>query len=292
MVVVSVQYVLFHTDPEALRRAVVSAANSRFRNADAIRMHIVIGDASPAPVLSADDVEALRSRVHQSADLTYEFFGANLGHGGAQNKLAAIVDADFTVFSNPDVVVDATAIDHLLRSFDDRTVGIVEAKQLPQEHPKDFDVMTGVTSWASGAFSMVRRDAFDDLGGFDHESFFMHGDDVDLSWRIRHSGYQAVYQPAAVVFHDKRWTPAGGLAPSGAEARFSAQAALMLAWKWSRDDVLEDLESHMRGSSDPYHRRALEDFDRARRDGSLPVRWDADNRTAEFVSGEYAVHRW
>jgi GT2 family glycosyltransferase len=292
MVTVSVQYVVFHTDPGALGRAVVSVANSYFSHRHDVRLKIVIGDCSPAPVLPDDAVDALRLRVAPSAELSYHFFGANLGHGGGQNILAEQTAADFTVFSNPDVVVDASALSHLLDSFDDRTVGIVEAKQLPQEHPKDFDAMTGMTSWASGAFSMVRRGIFDDLGGFDHRSFFMHGDDVDLSWRIRHRGFQAAYQPAATVFHDKRWTPEGGLAPSSGEARYSAQAALMLAYKWSRDDVLASLINVMRTSESIYHRRALEDFGRARREGSLPERWDAENRTAEFVDGNYAAHRW
>lgn len=292
MPIVSVQYVLFHTDPDALCRAVVSASNSEFAEGQEVDLRIVVGDCSPVPVLSSDGVEKLRDRLPRSVLFTYEFFGQNLGHGGAQNRLAESVEADFTVFSNPDVVVDATAMRKLVSAFDDQTVGIVEAKQLPQEHPKDFDAMTGVTSWASGAFSMVRRDVFDRLGGFDHDAFFMHGDDVDLSWRIRHSGLQAVYQPAAVVFHDKRWTPDGGLEPSGAEARYSAQAALMLAYKWSRDDVLEGLMELMKDSASAYHRRALEEFERLRRDGSLPERWDSENRTAEFVDGEYAVHRW
>ena len=125
---------------------------------------------------------------------------------------------------------------------------MVEAKQLPVEHPKDYHPVTGLTSWGSGAFSLVRRRVFELVGGFDEQTFFLYCDDVDLSWRIREAGYDVVHQPSAVVFHDKALTTSARWAPTEAERHFSAQASLLLAHKWSRDDVVEQLTAEFERS--------------------------------------------
>jgi N-acetylglucosaminyl-diphospho-decaprenol L-rhamnosyltransferase len=54
--------------------------------------------------------------------------------------------------------------------------------------------------WLSGACVLVRRSAFEELGGFDPE-FFMYFEDVDLGYRLGKLGYRNVYEPAAVVTH-------------------------------------------------------------------------------------------
>jgi N-acetylglucosaminyl-diphospho-decaprenol L-rhamnosyltransferase len=58
---------------------------------------------------------------------------------------------------------------------------------------------TGV-DWVSGSCMLVRRDAFEELGGFD-EAYFMYGEDVDLCWRAHRAGYGVAYVPAASVTH-------------------------------------------------------------------------------------------
>jgi len=54
--------------------------------------------------------------------------------------------------------------------------------------------------WLSGAFLMVKRDAFESLGGFD-EAYFMFFEDVDLGFRLKKSGYRSFYIPAAEITH-------------------------------------------------------------------------------------------
>jgi GT2 family glycosyltransferase len=51
-----------------------------------------------------------------------------------------------------------------------------------------------------GGASIVRRDLFLRLGGFD-EKYFLYYEDVDLSWRFRLKGYHIRYVPRAVVGH-------------------------------------------------------------------------------------------
>lgn len=53
---------------------------------------------------------------------------------------------------------------------------------------------------ACGAACMIRRDVFDEIGGFD-PGFFIFYEDVDLSYRARLRGYRCVYVAEAVVEH-------------------------------------------------------------------------------------------
>ena len=82
----------------------------------------------------------------------------------------------------------------------DSTIGIAEARQAPREHPKYYDPFTRETSWCSGACMMVRREAAQQVGGFD-PTFFMYAEDVDLSWRMWRHGWKCVYVAEAVVRH-------------------------------------------------------------------------------------------
>ncbi|MDP9075674.1 MAG: glycosyltransferase family 2 protein, partial [Actinomycetota bacterium] len=57
-----------------------------------------------------------------------------------------------------------------------------------------------VVDWVSGACFLIRRQAFDDVGGFDPR-YFMYMEDVDLCWRVGRAGWRVLYQPAAEVVH-------------------------------------------------------------------------------------------
>ena len=47
---------------------------------------------------------------------------------------------------------------------------------------------------------MIRRDAFEEVGGFD-EKLFMYCEDVDLGWRLRAKGYRLLYCPSVTITH-------------------------------------------------------------------------------------------
>lgn len=54
----------------------------------------------------------------------------------------------------------------------------------------------------SGAFMMLRRSVLDQIGLLD-ESFFMYGEDIDLSYRIVQAGYKNFYFPKTTIIHYK-----------------------------------------------------------------------------------------
>ena len=53
-----------------------------------------------------------------------------------------------------------------------------------------------------GAFLMVKREALDKVGLLD-EAYFMYGEDIDFSWRIKLAGFQNYYYPDARIIHYK-----------------------------------------------------------------------------------------
>ncbi len=55
--------------------------------------------------------------------------------------------------------------------------------------------------WASGAAFVIRSDVFHALGGFDAD-YFAHMEEIDLCWRIHRAGFDIVYTPQSVVFHE------------------------------------------------------------------------------------------
>ena len=63
--------------------------------------------------------------------------------------------------------------------------------------------------WYSAACVLLRRTAFEAVGGFD-EAIFLYFEDVDLCRRLRRAGWQLATVPGAVAYHVK-----GGSRPSG-----------------------------------------------------------------------------
>jgi GT2 family glycosyltransferase len=64
---------------------------------------------------------------------------------------------------------------------------------LPWDKPARIDVV-------SGAFMMLRHSVLDKVGSLD-ETFFMYGEDIDLSYRVLKAGYENWYVPARIVHY-------------------------------------------------------------------------------------------
>jgi N-acetylglucosaminyl-diphospho-decaprenol L-rhamnosyltransferase len=174
-----------------------------------------------------------------AAGAEYLPMASNLGYGAAMNAAAAALPSgiEWVLVSNPDVVLEAGCIDELVRvGGEDTAIGSVgpaihnsdgtlypSARSVPSlrtgiGHAMFVNLWTGNpwtrayrkdtelnsvrrdAGWLSGACLLVRRTAFDNIGGFD-PSFFMYFEDVDLGFRLGKTGYRNVYVPSAHVVH-------------------------------------------------------------------------------------------
>lgn len=96
-------------------------------------------------------------------------------------------------------------------------------EEAKQGAPKDAIVPV---DWVSGACFLVRRVAFDSIGGFD-ERYFMYAEDVDLCWRLRRAGWGVGHVPGAEVVHLQ------GLSTAARPVRM-AIAHHVSAWRFAR----------------------------------------------------------
>jgi GT2 family glycosyltransferase len=68
-----------------------------------------------------------------------------------------------------------------------------------EEDKGQYDQETTIF-WASGACFFIRREAYNELGGFD-EDFFAHQEEIDLCWRAFNKNYKAKFCPTSVIYH-------------------------------------------------------------------------------------------
>ncbi|MEE4574873.1 glycosyltransferase family 2 protein [Pseudomonas alliivorans] len=255
-------------------------------------VELIYGDASPQCIFDEQSLESVQNESYALKSIDVDFFGKNLGSAAGHNRLLEGTNTDFVLIMNPDVMLSPNALIELVRPYTEQSVGMVEARQLPIEHPKDYNTTTGETGWATTACALIPTKLIKSIGGFDSDSFFLYCDDVDLSWRIRLEKYKVIYQPSASVFHDKRLSNNGTWLPSGSEQYYSAEAALMMAHKYSRPAlVLELLESFENSQTDNLI-RAAEVFTSKRDAGKLPTPIDGAHKVSSFNGDFYTNHRF
>ena len=197
---VDIGIVTFRPDFALLQQLLASLAEPL---ATATRRRLFIQDNSPEPEAAARIAalpELAPGGAFESADVRRS--SANVGYGRAHNAAAARGKAAFYLALNQDCILEPGALDALLDSAQagDAKIAAWEMRQVPYEHPKDYDPVTLDTTWCSGAAVMFRRAAYEAVGGFDPR-LFMYGEDVDLSWRLRAAGWRLGYRPRAAVVH-------------------------------------------------------------------------------------------
>lgn len=193
---------------------------------------VVIADNRPDGSSGVEELTTAHGAVYLPLPI-------NEGYGGGMNAAVAALppSVEWVLVSNPDVVLGRGSIDALLATGDtDPAIGSVGPAILTSEgtlYPSARSVpslLTGVghalfanlwvenpwsrayrrdsaeapvrrdAGWLSGACFLVRRTAFDSLGGFD-PGFFMYFEDVDLGYRLGRAGFRNVYEPVATVVH-------------------------------------------------------------------------------------------
>jgi GT2 family glycosyltransferase len=179
--------------------------------------------------------------------------GKNLGFAGGNNAGAREARGAWLVFLNNDTVPEADWLARLhaeaaahpeyalitsrLVFMDDPSVvdsagdGYLRAggafKHGHGGRADDFASSREVFGACGGAF-MIRREAFEALGGFDPR-FFMNYEDVDLSYRARLRGLRTWYAASAIVRH----AGSGSLGAVSSAAVFYGQRNL--EWTWIKN---------------------------------------------------------
>jgi len=129
-------------------------------------------------------------------------------------------------------------------------------------------------------------------GGFDAQSFFLYCDDVDFSWRRGLPGAESSTSRTACVFHDKRLDRDGQVQAGDAEVYYSAEAALMMAWKLLRPDLVDTWSEGLLTTGLPSHTRAVETFRQRQPSASYPNNSMPKGTSPSSSGYAYARHRF
>ncbi|MEM1178500.1 MAG: glycosyltransferase family 2 protein [Acidobacteriota bacterium] len=162
--------------------------------------------------------------------------GQNLGFGAANNRAAEIARADRLLLINSDAWPRPGALHGLLARLDaDPRLGLVaprlfypdgrpqfhwapttsvlgEALQMARNRIERFPLTHRLrfgVGWYTAACVLLRRRAFEDVGGFD-EGYFLYFEDVDLCLRLRAAGWELADAPGAAAVHVKGGSQPGG----------------------------------------------------------------------------------
>lgn len=171
---------------------------------------IVADDAS-----SDKSVSYLKTLQKQYPKLRLIAHKKNLGFGRNTNDAVSKAKGELIVMLNNDIYPHKNYIKNSLAHFSDSNVYGVGFSELGNEnwarfywsggylqHEPGLDVKkTHITGWLSGGGSIVRKDLFQKLGGFDsvYEPFYC--EDLDLGYRAWKSGYTLLWEPKCVVEH-------------------------------------------------------------------------------------------
>lgn len=293
MISLQIQSVIYKNSVSSLLKAIEGLSNALlycYRNGLDVSAKLCYGDASPSPVLSEQAVDEIRAG-YSNLTFDYSFFGFNSGTAQGHNQLGEKCDTEYMMIMNPDVILESRCIYELLSAFRNENVGMVEARQTPLELSKMYDMDTLETEWASTACTVLKTQIFKDLNGFDYLTFFMYCDDLDFSWRLRLAGYKIIYNPRAVVFHAKTLSSTGEWKPTPAEIYYSAEAAILMAYKYSNPSRVEKLLIQFDTAGDD-EKRAANEFRNRRRNGNLPVPIDPGHKVAKFIGDYYSEMRF
>jgi len=153
----------------------------------------------------------------------------NRGFAAACHQGAEEARGEVLVFLNQDTRVESGWLEALLEPFQDPGVGLTTPTILWMDDPERVqscgqdvhytglvfarcfgtprsalaDAVPTDVAAVSGAAFAIRREVWEELGGFS-KTFFMYYEETDLSWRAQRAGYRCLHVPASIVYHAGR----------------------------------------------------------------------------------------
>ncbi|KAF6245796.1 glycosyltransferase family 2 protein [Nitrosopumilus sp. b2] len=143
---------------------------------------------------------------------------SNKGFAEPNNMATKIAKGDYLLFLNNDTIVTKNFLTELIQVIEnDKKIAICQSLLLKPDgsvdSSGDFIDPLGVVynsrtiptkereiSSARGACMLIKKNIFDELGGFD-EHFFVSFEDVDIGWRAWIKGYKVIVAPKSIVYH-------------------------------------------------------------------------------------------
>lgn len=165
----------------------------------------------------------------------------NLGFGKANNQALMMAEGEFILLINPDAIVSEDTFDKMFLFFNKHPeAGLAGCKILNSDgtlqlacrrsFPGPWTSFTKVTGLSnlfprsrifarynltyldenntyevdaiSGSFMMMRKEVYQQVGGFD-EQFFMYGEDLDFCYRVQRAGFKVYYVHTTQIIHYK-----------------------------------------------------------------------------------------
>jgi GT2 family glycosyltransferase len=218
---------------------------------------------------TADDTARLVDR-HRASGLPIEYVKhGGAGLGASQNAAISRASSEFVAVVDDDCVASPDWLSSLERALASDELDLVGGRVLPMEpegdrvHPVSSRTSTvrrrlgrGALPWlvGSGNNFLVRRELFLRIGGCDERlgpgSPLDGGVDIDLFHRLLGAGARALYEPDAIVYHERQTSaarrerrPMYGRG-TGAAIAFWLRGGdwralrVLLAWIWLRANLL------------------------------------------------------
>ncbi len=182
---------------------------------------------------------SLEHLIPRFPDVTFIDNQKNLGFGRANNIAMAQATGRQLLILNPDTLIREDSLSMMIQYMEEnQTVGAMGPKILTRDGSFDKTSKRGLpTPWVAfcrisglsvlfsgsklfgryellyldqdqsaevdslaGSCMMIRAETYEQVGGFD-EDFFMYGEDIDWSYRIKLAGWNVHYAPVTEIVH-------------------------------------------------------------------------------------------
>lgn len=224
----AVSVVVFHTEPETLRKALHSLSSQT------TNVKFILVDHSPD--------NKYKSFLPSNSSWTY-LARKNDGYGSGNNAgIASLPQSKFVIIANPDIILPQGTLEKVKSIFENdsqKKIGVLSGKILNPDHSwqnlnKRYPTILGLfgrrfpklqliesirdavshyemsdskpdleqdVELLPGCFLCLRRETWERIRGFD-PNFFLYFEDYDLCQKVKKIGLKIQYSPNIQVIHE------------------------------------------------------------------------------------------